>query len=702
LTVRTLLLLLAVTTLVRATARVVVAAPEDQEAAHELTHYIAKATGDQLPIVVKTADGEQQILVGVGACPPEVQERVRRLRGDGYLIETLGDGTLVLAGNGHDGTWFAVDRFLELSLGIRWLWPGESGEVLPSGSLRFDGIRVEAEPAYLWRDLGPGGALWGPLDKHAKERQLGVSPEHQRLEQLWQKRNGFGGLRFYGGHAFGEILLPAKYGHTHPEYFALVKGRRVWENFDGKHGAQPCTSNPQVVRITADYVNQFFDQHPEYDAFSISLNDGGGFCECDRCRRLDAGKQQMMGGDVETGSAGLHAVITDRIITFANEVAQRMARFHNNKKLILFAYGPYKRPPERVKPDPHLIIQYTFHAAQDWDPKAEKLQIEATGAWSRAASELGIYEYFIQGNWPDLPRLIPQPMARSVLQLHELGYRYYQTQAGDGYALNGLNYYLLGRLLWNPLLDEHAIEQDYIEKGFGRAAPAVGRYFRLIESRWRELAGRPLGMDLATREEYFAIAAAFPPAFREAARRDLEEAYNLAQGADRERVAFLQRGWHYVELTVDAVDKTLPLFQEGWSFAPAIHAPANADLDAFRSALAAWKERERYVETLKQDFVIAYFWERYNAEQRSFVPLKRMEEYTAARLPDGGRVFTQQRVQQWRSRIRQTLFMPDPLPPLAIETHGSFEPEPGVIAERITYATEFGLCACRRFSAGQS
>jgi len=47
--------------------------------------------------------------------------------------------------------------------------------------------------------------------------------------------------------------------------------------------------------------------------------------------------------------------------------------------------------------------------------------------------------------------------------------------------------------------------------------------------------------------------------------------------------------------------------------------------------------------------------------------------------------------QEWRRLIRTTLFISDPLPPLAAQVHGQFEPEPGVIAERVTYGTQFGL-----------
>jgi dienelactone hydrolase len=44
-----------------------------------------------------------------------------------------------------------------------------------------------------------------------------------------------------------------------------------------------------------------------------------------------------------------------------------------------------------------------------------------------------------------------------------------------------------------------------------------------------------------------------------------------------------------------------------------------------------------------------------------------------------------------RARIRSALFVPDPLPELAPESHGRFEPEPGVIGERISYGSQFGL-----------
>jgi dienelactone hydrolase len=47
--------------------------------------------------------------------------------------------------------------------------------------------------------------------------------------------------------------------------------------------------------------------------------------------------------------------------------------------------------------------------------------------------------------------------------------------------------------------------------------------------------------------------------------------------------------------------------------------------------------------------------------------------------------------EELRRRIRQTLFVPDPLPELKPEVHGRFEPEPGIVAERVSYATQYGM-----------
>jgi hypothetical protein len=54
---------------------------------------------------------------------------------------------------------------------------------------------------------------------------------------------------------------------------------------------------------------------------------------------------------------------------------------------------------------------------------------------------------------------------------------------------------------------------------------------------------------------------------------------------------------------------------------------------------------------------------------------------------------TPARVEMLQAQVRGSFFVPNPLPALAAKTHRRFAPAPGVVAEAVTYATEFGTRA---------
>src|SRR5205823_3634975 len=81
----------------------------DREAADELARYVRLATGAALPA---RGSAPVRVLVGRSVCPADAAARLRGLGRDGYLIDAR-PGRIVLAGNGRDGTAFAVYDFLE-------------------------------------------------------------------------------------------------------------------------------------------------------------------------------------------------------------------------------------------------------------------------------------------------------------------------------------------------------------------------------------------------------------------------------------------------------------------------------------------------------------------------------------------------------------------------------------------------------------
>ena len=66
-------------------------------------------------------------------------------------------------------------------------------------------------------------------------------------------------------------ILPAKkYGEEHPEYFALVGGKRQ-SHFVSPRGNQVCTINPNVIRIFVEVAIELFRENPKRDMFSMSV-----------------------------------------------------------------------------------------------------------------------------------------------------------------------------------------------------------------------------------------------------------------------------------------------------------------------------------------------------------------------------------------------------------------------------------------------
>jgi len=63
----------------------------------------------------------------------------------------------------------------------------------------------------------------------------------------------------------------------------------------------------------------------------------------------------------------------------------------------------------------------------------------------------------------------------------------------------------------------------------------------------------------------------------------------------------------------------------------------------------------------------------------------------AAHAVAGAETLTPVRLAELRAEICRNFFVPEPLPALNARTHRRFSPAPGVVAEAVTYATEFGM-----------
>ncbi len=632
---------------------------DSKEAIQELRTGIAKAAGVRLPV-----DGSgvfPSTLEPVRDMPVMIRfnlvsKKDPSLGKDGFRIHVREDEVRFEAGTTH-GFLNAVYAFLERYCGFAWLWPGPDGEVYDQvKTLAIPVGEFQDMPKFLWRhllfsDIDDRETKWSAMEFHMQPDAV-----TQKAFRLWCRRNRIGGYKVLTGHTWGQMINPEEYGKTHPEYFAQIEGSREKgaSYWTGKHGGQLCTTNPEVLELLVAKVRKFFDDNPEYDVVSISPNDGGGFCECDDCIALDmaygnpAPKDSSSSGKELEGTfrddadktgkpSRITGPITDRMFTFANQVAEKIAQSHPDKLLLLLVYSSYREPPKKVTLAKNIIAQYCLQCHQHWDSKTRDADFRDMENLTRVAPETGIYEYFDQGAWPGAVRSFPDLIEQAAARLSRLGVRHYSTQAGTGFATNGFNLWFLARVLWNP---EQTVEdslKEYCRKGFGPAGPSMQEYFNLWRQRWKECRGlSKFGDEVPGTSGSNTFVAPFdqlrrlyPQEFLTRCREKLDQArgHTREGSGERRRVDFIARGLEATLLAVRAASFSYRLAEEGW---PMLHQHVTPESvrklgnpeDIRRKALEAlsyWDQWEAYIESVRNDFVLSHFWTRYCYDSRKYL-----------------------------------------------------------------------------------
>ena len=585
--------------------------PAEAAAARELQTYLwklATAAGqaaEKLPIETEAAAPPGTLIyVGRSAAVTRLGVSVDDLEmAHSFTIRTHGD-SLVLCGKGDLGTEYAVYTFLERYCGVRWLWPGEMGECIPPRrTIEIGAICDREDPDFTLRVLGS----MAPLPEGTPE-------------PLWKKRNKVLTVSGYvPGHNWAKLVPPDKYGPTHPEYFALVNGSREqdWNAYDGQHGYQLCTTNPEVVRLSIDHVRRFFDEHPDVDIYSIDANDGAGWCECANCQALDTGKVRTIpsSGGAEDGSEA-RPVVTDRIYTFVNEIAAAVKQTHPDKYVLHLAYSDYIEPPERVRPLDNVVVQITLNCECHYDPAYKEDQWRLIRAWSHVTPNLMLYEYFNHTWKLQLPRAIPRAVGAAIPYYRQCGARFFSAQASDDFGNEGLTLYLAAKLLWDTGLDADELVADYCEHAFAEGAALGRRYFARLEALW-DAALAELGPRWGGNPHVY-LTMLTPETIAEL-KGYLTAALQLAQSAAaQERIRFFLDGWRFYAAEVAAFRHLRGLAEEGIITYP-VGAPswqgAVSDLTTLdvseaearrriAETIRAWEERDQAAERLDGRFII--------------------------------------------------------------------------------------------------
>ncbi|MEN6401562.1 MAG: DUF4838 domain-containing protein [Armatimonadia bacterium] len=486
----------------QARAQIVIAsaAPEAVEAAEALQKYFRAMSGAELrlaPTEQQPAQFKRPAGPAVIVAAPEYLNALKlpaatallaKIRDDGFMIWSDGSQTAVISAKKPTALVFAAYELLQ-KLGCRWFFPGELGEELPQlKTIRLSSLAEVQNPSMVDRNM------W---------YAYGGRPDWQKNGYLlWRKQNRMGGLGFSAGHNLARIVPPSLHA-THPEFFPLQGGKRV--NPTESNNWQPCTSNPEVIALAVAAADKYFQETPDASSFSLSPNDGYGWCECDNCKAQDPAEQRQQRNQYKGR----------RTLLFVNAVARRIAPKHPGKYLAWYAYAGTVEPPTDVRAEPNVLTSLAHygycgcnvHPMADPNCPLNVKFMDIMQGWSRQADRLMVREYWSQ--------LCPEEdamgriatayaLAEDIPLLVKRGFIGASAESEPECGSSALNFYLAAKFMWNSEQPLEPILADYYQGMYGPAAKPMRDFFEGIVGKCRERNHRG---NFFTDEEYPAMAA---------------------------------------------------------------------------------------------------------------------------------------------------------------------------------------------------
>lgn len=432
----------------------------EKRAAGLLKENLLKITGVELPVFTdnKKKVSATEIVIGkTNRSFPAQAKELNTLDEDGYWIKTAGKKIFIAGGNGK-GVVYGVVSFLEDYLGCRKFSP-EVEYIPEKKELIITAIDDRQVPPSKIRVVN--GAFAGD-DNYKDWRKLNT------IADYWND----GEWRGYYVHTFNRLVPSEKYFETHPEYFALVNGKRI------PYG-QLCLSNPDVLKITMEQLKKDMAEHPAVKYWSVSQNDNYYYCQCDACKKMDD----------EDGSA------IGSMLKFVNKVAAAFPA----KTITTLAYQYTRKPPLKTKPLPNVMItlcsiELNRSLPIETDPGSKSFVEDMVG-WSKICKNIMLWDYEVQfTNY-----LCPFPLFHTLKPNLQFFTKYgvvanfQQCNAVHGVEFAELKTYLLSKLLWNPDADDQAIINDFMKGYYKEAAPFIRKYFDLLH---KNAAASKQGLDI--------------------------------------------------------------------------------------------------------------------------------------------------------------------------------------------------------------
>ncbi len=544
-------------------------------AANELRSYLQKSTGVKLQVmpvekISTIKKGLNRLIVGDCKYARENGIDPKKLKTEEYIVKIKG-ADMFFIGNSRPApqksvvegnklpslaTRWAVDEFLDRVVGVRWLWPGKSGEYVPK-------MKTVAVPANLdWKKQPPlKQRVFIALPKWYKKDM----PKQKKLNEWLSRQQQGARMKSWSRHAYTSWYRKYYKNNTHRDLFAKPPEGYIHPHAKHQGYMKLCISNPAVMQT----ILKEWREQGSPDGWSIAPNDGVGWCVCENCRKQDPPEFANVPDKlIHSGKAKIN--LAPRYYKFWGELCKKMEKENPDIKLFTYSYGTYRHPTKELTIGPHLVISMV--------PGLTPEYYDLWQEWSSTGADL-----ILRPNWFHTLALAPNLQLKKVYDFYQMaraknmiGYSF-DTMIGS-WGVQGPLYYMLARLSYRPDMSLEEIKNEYAN-AFGKAAPKILEYLNYWD-KYSDKLSTPYCVGGASEEKglytklsekykfpYHPLAGSYrgmpylyPDKIIDPAMKILEQAEKLAVRDTQalEKVHFLMDGLKFMKITRDCIAASNP------------------------------------------------------------------------------------------------------------------------------------------------
>jgi hypothetical protein len=442
-----------------------------RHAADELRYFLSRVTGGNFLLRHEFQPEGTNLLVGPKAARlREPGFTTDGLGEEGVVLRTLGND-MILAGGAPRGTLYAVFTFLEDHVGCRW-WTPNASHIPHRPNLQFPELNFRYVPQLEYRDMS---------FRHAAEANFSVrnklNGHHHRLfydnsfNNIGQDSSR-GGRKFayirsdkWSSHGWWTLIEPQVYFKDHPEWFALINGKRT--HVSPKYPlSNLCLTNESMRAELTKNARLALRWNPHATVISIAQPDDAGppnRCECEACAAVE-----------QEGNP------SELVIRFVNAVAEDLQQQFPHVAVSTLAYHYSQKPPKQTRAHSNVLVRLSSikcsFSRPVTDERNSRFRTDLVG-WSKMCDRLYLWDYPINFGYP-----LPHPNLRvyapnlRFYTAHNVKGMFYEAAAVA--ELAELRAWLLAKLMWNPNAETNHLIETFADGYYGPAGPHIVDYIQ--------------------------------------------------------------------------------------------------------------------------------------------------------------------------------------------------------------------------------